>query len=301
MRWIGFGALMLSGSVFVACGGSTTIGSTDTGGSGGTAGSAGSSSGGSGGAVGGCNCASGYHCKVVGGSYTCVPDSGTGGSGGMAGAGGSGGIAGAGGSGGATGECSAALKAGATLSGAQVGFGSSTPSGDAKVVQVSSDSLELASASASLKFQWVGPDLTGRFSQGESVVVGRKDGWDYVAGLSSLAAARRDFGFVAPQQIPPIPMLAGPHLAYGTECTFQEGQGGCSQPPGTVKLLTIDATTGAGVVSAGQKKTVKIIDWQIHNDGSAQYPGYGDGSCVVEAGFASVITALGPSPINGGP
>jgi len=300
MRWIGFGTVVLSACALAACGGSTTIG--NAGGSGGTAGSAGSSSGGSAGTVGGCNCAAGYSCQIVSGSYTCVPDPGTGGSGGMAGAGGSAGTAGAAGTGGAPAtECSAALQAGATLGGTQVGFGSISPSGNAKVVQVAADSLELASSSASLKFKWVGPDLTGHFSQGEPVVVGRKDGWDYVAGLSSLAVTRSDFGFVAPQQIPPIPMLAGPHLAYGTECTFKESTGGCGQPPGTVKLLTVDATTGAGVVPAGQGETSKIIDWQIHNDGSAQYPGYGSKSCVVEAGFASVITALGPSPVNGGP
>jgi hypothetical protein len=291
MRWIGFGALLLSACSLAACGGSTTIGNVDTGGSGGTAGS-----GGSAGTVGGCNCATGYHCQIVSGSYTCVPDPGTGGSGGTAGA------AGAGGSGGTTAtECSADLKAGATLGGAQVGFGSSSPSGNAKVAQVAADSLELTSSSTSLKFNWVGPALTGHFSQGEPVEIGRQDGWDYVAGLSSVAAARRDYGFVAPPEIPPIPMLAGPHLAYGTECTFKEAQGGCGQAPGTVKLLTVDATTGAGIVSAGQRETVKIIDWQIHNDSSTQYPGYGSSSCVAEAGFASVIAALGPSPVNGGP
>ncbi len=298
MRWIGFGALVISGCSLLACGGSTTIGNTDTGGS------AGTSSGGSGGTVGGCNCAAGYHCQIVSGSYTCVPDPGTGGSGGTAGtagAGGTAGTAGAGGSAGTTSECSAALKAGAQLGGTPVGFGSGTPSGSAKVAQVSADSLQLSTPSTSFEFKWVGPDLTGRFTQGEPVVIGRQDGWDYVGGLSSLAAARSDFGFVAPQEIPPIPMLAGPHLAYGTECTFTEASGGCAQPPGTVSLLTVDATTGAGIVSAGQKKTIQFMDWQIHNDGSAQYPGYGSSSCVAEAGFASVVTVLGPSPINGGP
>ncbi len=298
MRWIGFGALVLSACSLLACGG-TTINGSNTGGSGGTGATSSGGTGGTGGTVGGCTCSSGYHCQIVSGSYQCVADPSTGGAGGSAG---TAGAAGAGGSGGTTSECSAALEAGATPDGAEVGFGSSDPGSNAAVAKVSVNALLLKNNSGvAVQFKWVGPDLTGHFTQGEPVVVGRKDGWDYVGGLSTLAVARSDFGFVAPQEIPPIPMAAGPQLTYGTQCTFTEASGGCGQPPGTVKLLTVDATTGAGIVSAGQNKTIQFMAWQIHNDRSAQYPGYSSNNCVVEAGFASVITALGPSPINGGP
>ncbi|MCA9593413.1 MAG: hypothetical protein KC776_08880 [Myxococcales bacterium] len=222
----------------------------------------------------------------------------TGGSGGVGATGGSGATGGMAGAGGSAGnECSAELKQNATLGGPEVGFDSLPGSNESGIIQnVSSSALEISFGTVStlLVFKWVGPDLSDKFTKGEGVGFGEQNGWSYVAGSAWVAAARRDFGFVA-QSIPDLPYYPAPQLSYGTECTFKEGGGGCGQPGGTISLLSVDASTGAGVVSAGQGQTIDLLGWQIHNANSAQYPGYGSENCVVEAGFASVITAVGPA------
>lgn len=262
-----FSILVVTAALVAACGGK----SSSEGQTGGTAGAGATSSGGVGGS------------GAVGGT-------------GAVGGGGVSGSAGAAGSGGAD-TCSADQKSKATLGGPQVGFDAlpGTPGG-AVVTNVTAKGIELSLGAdgSPLLFKWVGPDLTSKFKKGESVGFGEQDQWSYVSGDAWTAVAFRDFGFVAPQEIPPMPNY-GPHLSYGVECTFMEGGGACGQPPAAVTLLSVDATTGAGVVSIGQGKTGELVSWQIYNANSAQFPGYSSNDCVLEAGFASVITAVGPS------
>ncbi len=186
---------------------------------------------------------------------------GSGGAGATAGSGGVGATAGSGGS--AGNECSADLKAKATLGGPDVGFGAlpGSPNG-AVVMNVSPSAIELSlgPGGSPLLFKWAGPDLSGKFKKGEYVGFGEQNGWSYVSGDAWTAVAYRDFGFVAPESIPEIPYY-GPHLSYAPECTFMESSGACGQPPSAVTLLAVEATTGAGVVSIGQGQTGELVGW----------------------------------------
>ena len=60
-------------------------------------------------------------------------------------------------------------------------------------------------------------------------------------------------------------------------------------------LPAAELVEAAGDGALTQGVTIDLLGWQIHNANSAQYPGYGSENCVVEAGFASVITAVGPA------
>jgi len=239
----------------------------------------------------------------------------SGGSGGTTATGGSGGITATGGAstggastggastggastGGASGvECSGDIQQKANLGGPNVGFDAlpGTP-GPVLVASVLPGALELSPGtdSSTFEFAWVGPDLTKKFKPGEMVSIGSSEGWDYVMGDSYTAVARRDYGFVAPSQIPDMPGY-GPHLEYIPQCSFLEAAGGCGQPPSNVTVLALGATTGAGVVTIPFSATETFMGWEITNVNNVQFPGYGSNNCDVEAGFAGIITAVGLS------
>ncbi len=219
-----------------------------------------------------------------------------GGSGGTS-LGGSGGTS-LGGSGGVGGdECTAELQKQATLDGPPVGFDAlpGTP-GPFVVAAVLPNEIQLSVSgdTSTFSFSWVGPDLTGKFTKGETVSIGNQEGWDFVSGSTHTAAARRDFGFVAPSQIPDIP-LYGPHLDYAPQCSFLEGGGACGQPPAPVTILALEATTGAGALTIALGDTQSLVDWDITNVNNVQFPGYGGEDCVLEAAFTGIITAVGPA------
>lgn len=236
----------------------------------------------------------------AGGSAGAGASGGTAGAGGVGGtgaSGGSGGSSGSGGSAGSANECSAELRQQASLSGPPIGFdGSSTGPGSAVVAAAHADGLELTLGPGGgiLKFRWVGPDLSSRFAVGEMVQIGNQQGWDFVAGDAHTAAAWREYGFVAPVEIPDVPYY-GPKLSLAPQCTFLEGGGGCGQPPGTVTVLAVEATTGAAPVLIRHGDSGELVGWSITNVNNVQYPGYSSEDCVVEAGFAGTITALGPA------
>jgi hypothetical protein len=220
----------------------------------------------------------------------------TGGSGGAT-TGGSGGAS-TGGSGGVGGlECSPEIQQKASLGGPPVGF-DALPGAPGPVLVVSAlpDSLELNAGpdGGTFSFHWVGSDLGQKFSKGEMVSIGNSDGWDYVMGNAYTAVARHDYGFVAPDQIPDMPGY-GPHLGYAPQCSFKEQSGACNQPPAAVTVLALEATTGAGVVDIAFGATETFMGWEIDNANNVQFPGYSGNDCVLEAGFAGIITALGPA------
>jgi hypothetical protein len=229
----------------------------------------------------------------------------TGGSGGTTATGGSGGTTATGGAstggastGGASGvECNGDIQQKATLGGPNVGFDAlpGTP-GPVLVANVLPNSLELNPGpdGGTFEFSWAGPDLTKKFKPGEMVSVGSADGWDFVMGDAYTAVARRDYGFVAPSQIPDMPGY-GPHLEYVPQCSFLEAAGGCGQPPASVTVLALGATTGAGIVMIPFSATETFMGWEITNVNNVQFPGYGSSNCDVEAGFAGIITAVGLS------
>jgi hypothetical protein len=191
---------------------------------------------------------------------------------------------------GGTDECASI----ATLDPTEVGFETPPELGQKTVIGVTPTSLETTAGT----LLWSGPDLTAKFAVGESVMVGLKDGWHYVEGVSNVAATYRDFGFVTELDIPDPPP-AGPSLVYATQCTFEESPGGCGGPPGTGQVYAIEATTGAGPVVIQVGETKSLVGWEITNVGNGQYPGYGSEDCIVEAAFAGSITALGPSSLGG--
>lgn len=195
-----------------------------------------------------------------------------------------------GGTAGSTSECESL----ATLNPTQVGFATTPQLGQHTVLSVAPTSLETSGGTLA----WVGPDLTTKFSVGESVVVATQDGWDYVEGQTNVACAYYDFGFVTELDIPDPPPV-GPSLVYATQCTFEESPGGCGRPPGTGQVYAVEATTGGGplVIQVGETKS--LVGWEITNVGNGQYPGYGSEDCIVEAAFTGAITALGPSTIGG--
>jgi hypothetical protein len=225
-----------------------------------------------------------------GGSSTGGTSSGGTSTGGTSSGGSSTGGASTGGTGG-TDECASL----ATLNPTPVGF--ETPPellGDKTVVSVTATALETSAGT----LRWSGPDLTGKFTVGESVVVGIEDGWHYVEGVSNVAAAYYDFGFVTELDIPDPP-AAGPSLVYASQCTFQESPGACGSAPGTGQVYAVEATTGAGALVIQVGETKSLVGWEITNVGNGQYPGYGNDECHVEAAFAGSITALGPSTLGG--
>lgn len=219
----------------------------------------------------------------------------TGGSGGALGGSGGTSVGGAGGAGGV--ECSAELQAKATLGGYAVGF-EALPGvpGPVMVASALADELVLSPGpgGGTFSFKWFGPDLSKKFANGEMVSVGSQDGWDYVAGDAHTAVARRDLGFVAPQQIPAMPYY-GPHLGYAAQCSYHEGAGACGQPPASVSVFALEATTGAGALTIAFQDTETFMGWEITNVNNVQFPGYSSDDCVLEAGFSGVITAVGPA------
>lgn len=263
MRWVAFGAAVLSACTLVACGGSTTRS---------------------------CDCSAGFHCVLSNGSPTCVSQSGAGGSAGSAGAPGTGGAGGDAGTPSST--CADAQEKALPTVTAQVGF--SQPVGNlpsASVSAVTANSLTLNTSLGTVTFRWAGPSLNTVFQPGDSVTAGQENGWDYVANQRAIAAARADFGTVGDGVLPPMPIIAGPQLTRRVECSVELDCGAL------MSILEIDATTGAGVVRIGVGQTTKFIGWQIHNENGMRFSPQG----CAQAPNESVVTALGPSPINGGP
>jgi hypothetical protein len=175
-----------------------------------------------------------------------------------------------------------------------VGFDAAPQNGSSEAITaVTPTSIEFANRT----FEWVGPDLTSRFTVGENVTIGVEGNWHYVAGGSYTAEAYTDFGFVK-QDIPPLPYY-GPKLTYAPQCTFPTGNG-CGTEPGTGTVYQVEATTGAGALVILVGETKSLVGWDVTNIGNGQYPGSSSNECRVEAAFSGVITALGAALDPGG-
>lgn len=223
-----------------------------------------------------------------GASNDASASSGTGGvAGGSAGTSGAGGDAGSGGH--AAMSCAGAAPAFVVL-----GFSSDMAgSTSATIAKVLPDSLQLEDPDGgALEFTWRGADLTSYFKSGEVAAIGVQDGWSYVSGESSFAAARSITPIV--YTIPTIPIVHGPDLAYDFGCELPDPCGLGSA------MLSIRATGSSGntwpdAITLFSGNTGQIDGWQIDHVNSFELP------CgQLTPGSGSVITVLEPSAADAG-
>ncbi len=65
--------------------------------------------------------------------------------------------------------------------------------------------------------------------------------------------------------------------------------------------LAVEATTDAGVLSVDHGKSGQLAGWHVDNIYSVWKSGSMTACTDDNPGYASLITVLGPSPINSGP
>jgi hypothetical protein len=195
-------------------------------------------------------------------------------------------------------ECSDAILAVIAADWPHVGFGSQ-PSGPGTAAVQSIDAggidLSLGLDGPTLRFDWVGPDLSEAFAVGEIVNIGiNETGWHFVNG-TRMAAARQDSDFVAPDALPSISQnFLGPELSFVAQCTFPDSFSGCGQPQQNATALAVSAKFASESTIIDFGTMGAIGGWQVHNVAAVQYPSYGNDQCVVEAEFRATVTALGP-------
>lgn len=169
-----------------------------------------------------------------------------------------------------------------------VGFASPPAPGSYPIAAVTPNSLQIGGET----LQWVGPDLTTRFTVGETITLGRTGEWDSVESATVRLATLKvgalgHLGFLQPP--------FGPVLAPAdSQCSY-ETPSHCSCELDGIALYRLSATMGDAVQSIAVGNTQSLGGWDITNGKSQQTFGASTFDCQGEDYFDAQLTLIGPA------